>query len=337
MDAVFLAFGQLHILQNPVVLQQELRPHICRGRFSVRHWMGRIITVTARRIGQRIGQRLLFGDAGGEGIELDDMAVIGIDDAIAVGRRQVRAHGVIRRPVGCLRTLQQVRQQVAPPMAQSGEPVVVVGADPAALQFVCRHVEQLRRCRNAALHAVTDADGGDGRVLMQRPHDRRHGVGMVEQNRLRTALLHPFTDAHVRRNRAESHHHTRRTRRITDDLVNAVLRRDVHVGVVIPGSVHIARDFGATATDGTHGEPRAIECVIEIRGRAHAQARAGLLCQAPSCGGHTVRLLPVDVVEHDFRAGQVGCQSQVGEHAGEIQAASTEACDLRVCHWSSNW
>ncbi len=66
-------------------------------------------------------------------------------------------------------------------------------------------------------------------------------------------------------------HHARRSRRVADDLVNAVLRRDVHVGVVIPGPVDVARHLRATAADGGHGKAGAIDGIVEIGRGTHAQ------------------------------------------------------------------
>ena len=218
-----------------------------------------------RRVGQVVRQCLLVGHPGGKRIELDDVAVVGVEDTVPIGGGQIRAHGVICRRLSLPRALHQLWQQVVALVPQPREPVVVIGADPPALQLLCRHPKQLCGRTDAALHPVADADGGDGRVLVQRPHDRCHRIRVVEENRVGAAFLHALADTQVGGDRPQAHHHACRASRVPDDLVNAVLGRDVHVGVVIPGSVHVTRHFRAAAADGRHGEARAVERVVEVR------------------------------------------------------------------------
>jgi hypothetical protein len=49
-----------------------------------------------------------------------------------------------------------------------------------------------------------------------------------------------------------------------------------------------------------------------------------------ACASHEFGLLGVDVVEHDFGAGDLVSQGQVGEHAWKVKAATAQTGDFDV-------
>ncbi len=102
------------------------------------------------------------------------------------------------------------------------EPRHVVDAGDPVVQFLPRDIDVFGDRLGGVGHAMTESDRLDLGRLRHRPADDRHRVGVVQQERVRTYVLHVAGDLEHRRDRSQSPEDAARAQRIADRLLDAV-------------------------------------------------------------------------------------------------------------------
>ena len=230
------------------------------------------------------------------------------------------------------RALHQLGKHVRAAMVDASKPVVVIGADPGALELFGGQLQQIRGRADATLDAVAQPVRRDAGILVQRPHDGRHRIGVIEKNHGWTAFLHASADIDVGGDGTQGHHHTGGTGGVAYRQMDSELGADVHVGAVVIRTMHPTNHLGTAAPYGRKRVVRPVDRFVGVGRGAYVQARTGGFTQPPSEVRHALRFLGVDVVEHDIRTCQFPFQSQVSEDAAEVEATAAEAHDLDCRH-----
>ena len=132
---------------------------------------------------------------------------------------------------GLLEALAQQGVQVASAMLQPQEPRHMVDARAFIDDFAFGNVGVARDQVERGLHAVAQTHIADAGIR-QRPANRRHGIDIIEQQRVRAAF------PHIRGQRAHDRDGAQRTEnaagaeRVADALIHAVAHGNFHIGLI---------------------------------------------------------------------------------------------------------
>ena len=105
----------------------------------------------------------------------------------------------------------------------------VVDAGALVGDVLVRNVDHLGELLRRALHAVTEADRADRAGAADRPAIHRHRIDVLQEDRIRTMLLHQPAVFEKHRNRAKSAHDAADAEGIADRLAESVLLRNLEV------------------------------------------------------------------------------------------------------------
>ena len=126
---------------------------------------------------------------------------------------------------------EQIAGHVLAVVAQVDVPGLVVDAGGDNVQLLLRHAKHFRDLPVPALHAVAQADGLHPAVVVGRPGEHRHRVGVIEQAAARLGYLTDVAaDVEDHRDAALAVHDAAGGQGVAHALVDAVTQRHVDVG-----------------------------------------------------------------------------------------------------------
>jgi len=128
--------------------------------------------------------------------ELDDVPVV-VDRVVAVEVEQLPGQQVTFLVAPLVELPAQQRIHVSAAVPDVGHPQHVVDADGAEAQFLARNTKHLRHVLLRPLRAVAEAEHAHPRVLVDRPADGHHRVGVVEQDGVGAEPVHRLRNLDV--------------------------------------------------------------------------------------------------------------------------------------------
>jgi len=225
-----------------------------------------------------------------------------------------------RRSSGFAAMRFQQRIQVLTLAFPSQHPGLVIDAGRPVVDIVERNVDELAQPDHRPVHRVAETQHLQLRCdVVQEGDVHGHGVGVVEQPRVRADLRHVRGDAGEHRKGPQPPEDSADADGVADGLVQAVAGRDVeiaHGGVVHPHLDHIDDVVGA------------VQCTASVEGRDDFGVRLGRACGRVRDPFRRLEPLGVDVVQDDAHRGQLGKREDVAEQlAGEHDTACSDDHD----------
>jgi hypothetical protein len=206
----------------------------------------------------------------------------------------------------------------------------VVDAGRLEGDFRLRHADHLGELLVGVLHRVAEADHarvGTGGV--ERPHEHRHRVRVVEQPRIGAHVVDVARDVKHHRDRAQRPEHAADAERVADRLAHAVAGWDLEVA---------HRRLETADLDLVDDEVRPLQRRPAVEVGLEREVRARDPVDVVSDPRRSVQPAGIDVVQRDGEVGEVGVCREVGEqHPRELDAARSDERDLGHARYCSTF
>ena len=248
----------------------------------------------------------------------------------ALGAAEVAVHPVVVAALVIsgfrilLRKLRVQREEIPALPAGPRQPGEMVDARHGGVQILPDDArDSLLRLQHGAEqllgpeHLMAAAEGLDLREdMIQRPHAEGHGVGVVDDPRVRRVIPDRLGDFHIHGDRAHRAHESAGADRVAHRLIDAHPLRQVHI------ALHFLKGRGQ---DGNHDEVRPRQRFLQASADFIFPAGHRVRMRADPVADHLVPLRrgPVDIIQPD-RSAHVPVHRQV-LHKAPGPAAGTAA------------